>query len=84
MTSASRNATVPVPVGKLTGGIAAGVAALASWARTRLQRRECAQELRALTDDQLRDVGIDRAAIEPARPVLEIEGSLMRRLTSMS
>jgi len=50
----------------------------ACFERTWVQR-----ELRALSDEQLADIGVSRAAIEPPRPVIEVDSALMRRLMSM-
>jgi uncharacterized protein YjiS (DUF1127 family) len=39
--------------------------------------------LRDLSDEQLRDAGIDRAMIEPARPAIEVSAGLMANLMNM-
>jgi hypothetical protein len=87
MTLASRTAATPSPIGNAAGriaaAIAAGVAVLAARTHVRLQLSASAGELRALTDDRLRDIGVDRAAIEPTRPLIEVDAALMRRLMSM-
>ena len=36
-----------------------------------------------LTDAQLEDIGVERSAIAPTRPTIEVDGALMRRLMSL-
>lgn len=36
-----------------------------------------------LTDAQLADIGVERSAIAPPRPAIEVDGAVMRRLMSL-
>jgi uncharacterized protein YjiS (DUF1127 family) len=83
MTLASRTA-YPFPAGKAGGSIAAVFVNLVARVSARLQRTRAENELRSLSDEQLTDIGVDRSAIEPPRPVIEIDAALTRRLMSMS
>jgi uncharacterized protein YjiS (DUF1127 family) len=50
------------------------------------KRRKLARDRRVLdqlSDAQLKDVGIDRWAIRPLRPTIEVESGLMTKLMSM-
>jgi uncharacterized protein YjiS (DUF1127 family) len=84
MTIASRSAFRPLPLGSGAGSIAAGIASFLARLHALLRRAQATSELRGLSDEQLADVGLDRAAIEPRRPAIEVDAALMRRLMSMS
>jgi uncharacterized protein YjiS (DUF1127 family) len=50
------------------------------------QRRRLAHDLSALgqlSDEQLKDAGIDRSTFDPPRPTIEIKAGLMANLMSM-
>jgi len=83
MTLASRTITRPLPAAKSAGWIATGIASLVAHARARLRWARDESELRALPDELLADIGVDRSAIERPRPTMEVDGALMRRLMSL-
>lgn len=62
------------------GWIKEAAAAFGARAARALARRTDVSEL---TDAQLADIGVERAAIAPPRPTIEVDGRLMRRLLSM-
>jgi len=87
MTFAMHNATRPFPDGKAAGSIASGIVAginrFAAGLGARLRRAHTCTELSDLSDHQLADIGVNRSAIEPTRPVIEVDARLMRTLMSM-
>ena len=83
MTIPSRTAASPLWTGGASGMLAAGVATFAARARLRLREARHARELSGLSDKQLADIGVGRSVIEPARPTIEVDAGLMRKLMSM-
>lgn len=51
--------------------------------RSALTRRHTCRVFAGLTDDQLRDIGVDRATVLGNKPVIAVEAGVMPRLMTM-
>jgi len=72
-----------VPAVSVLDALVAHGADLLAGIRVRLVRQRTCAIVEGLTDAQAADAGIDRSAVLPPRPTIEVETGLMNRLMSM-
>lgn len=75
----SAQPTLDLDVKPLTGWLARLLGRVQTQRRLARQRKIVSE----LSDEQLSDAGIDRSAIVPPRPVIEVDAGLMAKLMSM-
>lgn len=83
MSQASRQALQTTSTLDIFGVFADGASSLLSKFAAHRRQTRIARVLGELSDAQLADVGIDRQAISPSRPTLEVKAGLMSNLMSM-
>jgi uncharacterized protein YjiS (DUF1127 family) len=83
MTHASHPAAQPLS-DVLLGFVANGAAGLLETIRSRRQQAYARELFDGLSDAALKDVGIDRSTVSPARPVIEVKAGVIGRLMSMT
>lgn len=76
----SRNASPPVEIIEALGRRAASLLARLQDRRRLARARKVVKDL---TDEQLHDIGIDRATFVPPQPTIEVDAGLMAKLMSM-
>ena len=84
MSPLSHQAAQSPIIADLLAFLAGRTATLLSGMQRRRQRAEDLSLFSGLSETQLKDVGIDRWALCPARPVIEVKAGLMGRLMSMT
>jgi hypothetical protein len=84
MSNVSHQATRTSPAADLLETLVAGAAGLLARLQDRRQQAYARDLFDGMDDAALKDVGIDRWTVCPARPVIEVKAGVMGRLMSMS